>query len=544
MYIVDYQTMAEAGSDSLPDRYQCDYPSTEKHLLKQPLMFPCKHHFCKGCVNINISDNECNNNYGDLVVACPVCKTNSNYEEIKDGEVMEKIINAYTKVSSGDRRCELCKCESSIYWCNGCKQEMCDKCKNIHSNVDVLKAHKIDLLGEIQQKVIVNSVCVCPEHKEEIKMNCTDCKRVMCFMCHMTNPCDEHNPKTIEKSIEMLEPKVREQLKTVVDDIEFIGRIIENLSMLECKTKEQEDNFMNEIEFKRIELNTMLFENAQEVKSKVKEICSAKLQEIDNERCRTQNYLTANESIKVWTDNYLDHLEGVELLLEIQGDLMTTLSEYKPYDKNKPLVNDLKTEIQYVEHKGNMLAILRDEGEMVPQLHEEIQMLEDKLQIVNKSNTGHVRQLQQSEGEIRRGEKEIADYVKNIYQLQNRIESMNEENIGYVKKIQQIQNKMDRLNEEITGYASKIQQLEPRMERLNKGNTEYISRIQKLTTENCAYVNRIHRLNTEKTEYVSRMKRMKEENIKYVSKIEMLRKENAEYVKKIQQLECKMKWMG
>ena len=101
--------------------------------------------------------------------------------------------------------CELCKSDTNIKWkCVECNEFICDRCKDIHLNVQTNIQHQIidikSLFQDVQPKIITDNI-PCTEHRTKMTcLFCRTCDHLVCVDC-VSYKHNKHNFEPIEKII-------------------------------------------------------------------------------------------------------------------------------------------------------------------------------------------------------------------------------------------------------------------------------------------------------------------------------------------------------
>ena len=99
--------------------------------------------------------------------------------------------------------CELCEEDTRIKWrCVECNMSLCDKCKKLHTRVQMSVPHEIvDIktsLHDVQPKVIVDNI-PCDEHKAKMTcLFCRTCDHLVCLDC-VSSTHNKHNFEPMDK---------------------------------------------------------------------------------------------------------------------------------------------------------------------------------------------------------------------------------------------------------------------------------------------------------------------------------------------------------
>ena len=99
--------------------------------------------------------------------------------------------------------CELCKSDTNIKWkCVECNKFICNRCKDIHLNVQTNIQHQIidikSQFQDVQPKIITDNI-PCTEHRTKMTcLFCRTCDHLMCADC-VSYKHNKHNFEPIEK---------------------------------------------------------------------------------------------------------------------------------------------------------------------------------------------------------------------------------------------------------------------------------------------------------------------------------------------------------
>ena len=128
--------------------------------------------------------------------------------------------------------CELCEEDTRIKWrCVECNMSLCDKCKKIHTRVQIAVPHEIvDIktpLHDVQLKVIVDNI-PCHEHKAKMTcLFCRTCDHLVCLDCVSST----HNKHNFEPIDNILSEKL--------DELKRAGaRYCKDLTLCQAKVEE------------------------------------------------------------------------------------------------------------------------------------------------------------------------------------------------------------------------------------------------------------------------------------------------------------------
>ena len=136
------------------------------------------------------------------------------------------------KRAQNPKLCELCKTDIKIKWrCVECNKFICDRCKDIHLNVQRNIQHQIiDIKSpfqDVQPKIITDNI-PCTEHRTKMTcLFCRTCDHLVCADCISS----KHNKHNFEPGEKILSEKL-DELKGVE------ARYSEDLTLCQAKVEE------------------------------------------------------------------------------------------------------------------------------------------------------------------------------------------------------------------------------------------------------------------------------------------------------------------
>ena len=137
------------------------------------------------------------------------------------------------KRAQNPKLCELCKTDINIKWkCVECNKFICNRCKEIHLNVQTNIQHQIidikSLFQDVQPKIITDNI-PCTEHTTKMTcLFCRTCDQLVCLDC-ISSKHNKHNFEPIEKIL----PEKLDELKRA--DLTFCRANVEELQISETK---------------------------------------------------------------------------------------------------------------------------------------------------------------------------------------------------------------------------------------------------------------------------------------------------------------------
>ena len=177
--------MAEGGSDEIVEKRVCGLCS-EKY--RQPKLLPCFHSYCLECLEKYVEKNVQGNNFD-----CPLFDTTI---EIPEGGVNQFEWNIYldSKLKSESLEkhdCDLCGPEeNATNHCIECGENYCERCSDVHMKQKVSRTHTLLAISDSIRSgtKAIKKKAFCTKHtKEEMKVVCKDCQKMLCLVCKLTD---------------------------------------------------------------------------------------------------------------------------------------------------------------------------------------------------------------------------------------------------------------------------------------------------------------------------------------------------------------------
>ncbi|XP_072022067.1 tripartite motif-containing protein 3-like [Amphiura filiformis] len=169
----------------------------------------CLHTYCKSCLQ-SIAGKQSN-------VNCPKCRKLITFP----GETVDSLPNnflvenlkEYQDILNSSIACDSCVSGQAVSFCHDCGASLCQKCVDVHSQLGILRHHKLSAMAELQKMKpipIMQKPQHCTKHpKQDVTMYCTEanCKVPVCATCGLL---DHQGHKLIELSAE---------IATIIDDM-------------------------------------------------------------------------------------------------------------------------------------------------------------------------------------------------------------------------------------------------------------------------------------------------------------------------------------
>lgn len=217
--------------------------------IVKPRCLPCSHSFCEECLQHFISREAIGKEEASFEFKCPICRRVSGCPE--QGVPMEEwaknfpanlLLNSLTTSldeQSQNNLCAMCvrdnKQVKAEYWCNDCRESICDSCKGIHKINIILQKHKISAMKDLDDNLQfpdMDEPC-CIHQGKFVEVFCLDHDNLCCSICFATKHrhCERVEAldeiiKGIDKSyvdrnIEVL-PKIAQVTKKIIENKERV----------------------------------------------------------------------------------------------------------------------------------------------------------------------------------------------------------------------------------------------------------------------------------------------------------------------------------
>uniref|UniRef100_A0A8C4T0C9 Tripartite motif-containing protein 16-like n=2 Tax=Erpetoichthys calabaricus TaxID=27687 RepID=A0A8C4T0C9_ERPCA len=299
---MDSYTMAEAVVLKLQDLIIC---SLCQETLQDPVLIPCGHNFCKGCIT----------DYWPQagVFNCPRCKEDfSTRPSLCHNTVLAEVIqtlqkpeadfnNSWKETGPGNVGCDACmeKKHRAVKSCLTCLASFCEEHIQPHYQVPTWQAHRlIDPNENLAQKL-------CTEHHKNLDFFCRTDEKCICVQCVLIGH-GQH---------EVVEPEKERKVKQT----QLAMRIRKNQKRIE-----ERQNTVDELRHAVLAINR-----------------SADKEVRENEKCFTDLILSVEEACKKVTEQIRER-------------------EKRDVEKAERLIERLEKEIEELKKRDTALAELSE----------------------------------------------------------------------------------------------------------------------------------------------------------------------------------------
>ena len=156
------------------------------HMYKDPVMLPCLHTVCRGCLPGTVREEE-KEKRSTRLVTCPVCVEQS---EVHSGTVNELVSHSVLRdeverVEASLKVCENCENPASVteFYCDSCAGALCATCNNSIHSMKIHRQHQvISIRTALKQRSSIKQTC--PLHSNEtLSIYCSSDALIICSSC-------------------------------------------------------------------------------------------------------------------------------------------------------------------------------------------------------------------------------------------------------------------------------------------------------------------------------------------------------------------------
>jgi sugar lactone lactonase YvrE len=158
-------------------------------------LLPCNHYYCAAC----IEDVAKHAREREKPFDCPECRRattlpSGGVADLDGAFFVERMKDVYDKMAKAEGKvdavCEQCVGSAkAVAFCRQCSEFICDDCARSHKRIKVFVDHTVASLADLKKGGARDiplkhaPLPKCSEHKEEMKIFCFDCNRLVCHGC-------------------------------------------------------------------------------------------------------------------------------------------------------------------------------------------------------------------------------------------------------------------------------------------------------------------------------------------------------------------------
>ncbi|XP_043929148.1 E3 ubiquitin-protein ligase TRIM62-like [Protopterus annectens] len=174
-------------------------------IFTYPVSLSCSHSFCLSCIQDHLKHKPATDKY-----SCPECRTmfDDKPRLLKNTELSDKVEQLSRNQGNGIY-CDYCLEDAvpAVMSCIQCEAFFCMTHLRPHSEKVYLKEH---LLVDVSEALCLRK---CAEHKEILKLFCTEDHICICSLCCIVGQHKQHNVVTIEEAKTEVQTSLTERLR-------------------------------------------------------------------------------------------------------------------------------------------------------------------------------------------------------------------------------------------------------------------------------------------------------------------------------------------
>nr|NP_001153978.1 fish virus induced TRIM protein [Oncorhynchus mykiss]CAP08934.1 fish virus induced TRIM protein [Oncorhynchus mykiss] len=403
--------MAQQGVLLDQDQFCC---SVCLDLLKEPVVIPCGHSYCRSCIEGCWDQDDLKGVY-----SCPQCReTFTPRPNLRKNNMLAEVVEKLRKTGlqaapppalcyagPGDVVCDFCtgtRKQKALMSCLACLASYCETHLQSHYEFPALKKHKlVKATAQLQEKI-------CSHHDKLLEVYCRTDQQCICYLCTM----DEHKGHDTvsaaaertekQRQLGMSQQKVQQRFQEREKELKELQQAVESFKLSAQSAVEDSDQIFTElirsIERRSSEVKELI--RAQE-KAQVSQ-AEGLLEQLKQEIAELRKRSTELEQLS-HTEDHIHFLQSYQSLSSISvssdlpsivvrplqyfGDVSKTVSELR-----EKLEDFLKGEWTKISTTVNIVDVV-----LPPEPKTREQLLQYSCQLTLDPNTAHTH-LSLSEG--------------------------------------------------------------------------------------------------------------------------------------------------
>lgn len=223
--------------------------------LKDPVVIPCGHSFCKDCIEAHW-----NAETVEEIYSCPLCEQKFTTRPhplnrihsatlVEDLKVGQDVTDDHLYAGPGDLACDVCTDRKlkAIHFCLVCLISFCGKHVQAHVESPAYKKHKLVEPSKKLQKSI------CSRHDELMKMFCRTDQQLICYLCsvedHKGHVIVSASAETTEKHKELDNSRknLQDRIKVLEEELKVLREENEAVNRAADKTMEDSEEILTKM---------------------------------------------------------------------------------------------------------------------------------------------------------------------------------------------------------------------------------------------------------------------------------------------------------
>ncbi len=232
-------------------------------------------------------------------------------------EIHSKLSRAHGKV---EFMCENCSGDKAEAFCRQCALFICADCVRSHHRMKrTFAGHKAVSLKELKEggaKVIMVEEAplqMCPDHDEQMKIYCFDCKCLICRDCTI-NDHNDHNREFIKKAAPKVKTNLIDQLDPLEGLREILSHAVDEIKITKSKVKAQVGTVNAKIENLFEELQQILADRKQKLLKETADKGTQKLEHLSGQEQKLSTSCAVVQSVIDYVKQCLGHSTDSEVM--------------------------------------------------------------------------------------------------------------------------------------------------------------------------------------------------------------------------------------
>ncbi|XP_071005035.1 tripartite motif-containing protein 16-like isoform X3 [Oncorhynchus clarkii lewisi] len=375
-------------------------------LLKEPVVIPCGHSYCRSCI-----EGCWDQDVLKVVYSCPQCReTFTPRPNLRKNNMLAEMVEKLKKTGlqaapppalcyagPGDVACDFCtgtRKQKALMSCLACLASYCETHLQPHYEFPALKKHKlVKATAQLQEKI-------CSQHDKLLEVYCRTDQQCICYLCTM----DEHKGHDTvsaaaertekQRQLRMSQQKVQQRFQEREKELKDLQQAVESFKHSAQAAVEDSDYIFTElicsIERRRSEVKKLI--RAQE-KAQVSQ-AEGLLEQLKQEIAELRKRSTELEQLS-HTEDHIHFLQSFQSISSISvssdlpsivvhplqyfGDVSKTVSELR-----EKLDDFLKGEWTKISTTENIVDVV-----LPPEPKTREQLLQYSCQLTLDPNTAH-----------------------------------------------------------------------------------------------------------------------------------------------------------
>lgn len=289
-------TMAEVKADQQLDELRKEIQcSVCNQQFCDPKLLPCLHYFCKECIQAlagkSIEPFPCPKCTRDIIVP------RDNPDCFPEAPFIEQLIDLHEKMSKVKGRleaiCGMCSGSAKAKaFCHQCSEFICMDCSKSHRKMKVFAEHEVKTIEELlsvealtmeQFLMREESLPMCKEHEDKLKLMCFNCNRAICHECVVSRDHVGHTLELVGTAVVQCRKRLEEGTNPLLKIRSDIDEAKKGVAAVKAEVTEQGASIEESIKLAFSKLHKVLDRYQQEMLDKSSALVQQKLKVLEEQ---------------------------------------------------------------------------------------------------------------------------------------------------------------------------------------------------------------------------------------------------------------------